>query len=666
MSQEALKKSLTNFGVTEKEADVYIFLAKGGRLKTGEIAKKLKKNKGTVYRILSNLKKKGLVESTLESPSRYTAVPLEKIIDSYIKSRREEVALVEKTKKDLLRDWERISQTRVDIPLDTFGVIEGNKKIYQKIAEMVKKTQNNLSAISTVSDLVKEERLGVFDDISDHPDKSRIKFRFLTELNKQNLKAIKLLKSIFKGELNVKARNPDLGLALFPRMIIRDDEELLFFLSPKKDLNIKEQEVCIQTNSASLVQAFASVFEELWCNSTNIVDKIIEIETGKPTPKTLVIADEELAKEKYNQTIRNAEKEIILMTSAKDLTQLIETKFPFEDLAKRGISIKIMAPITIENMEYAKLLSEYGEVRHVASTYLGTTIVDGKHLFQLKASLSNQDESGNVFSFKNAFYSTDSAYVKKMKNMLEDIWKKAYRPSKVTIHPIMSSPVKVKKCLDIKRDLEELPRRLLSAARAHEGILSGIGGDIIIQPPSYLKMPTLRIVCCHFEHAHSKMGSDLLRIDLWLKTPQGEEFVPIAIITNSIPEVITRSKAQFAGTPAGQNVMQVQPEELKVWNKGKTLFVGWTIPIPLLGAKYNLDPACIIFDAFGDEISSTLSYALPSGYIMGIECDGFQAFTNYIGPSWKYSGPGIKGWVGNILAIIAKPEPIEPNNMHTV
>jgi hypothetical protein len=63
-----------------------------------------------------------------------------------------------------------------------------------------------------------------------------------------------------------------------------------------------------------------------------------------------------------------------------------------------------------------------------------------------------------------------------------------------------------------------------------------------------------------------------------------------------------------------------------------------------------------MFEAFGDEIHSTISYQLPSGYFMGIEFDGFQAFTTYIGPSWKYSGPGIYGTVGDFLLVIAKPE----------
>ena len=41
---------------------------------------------------------------------------------------------------------------------------------------------------------------------------------------------------------------------------------------------------------------------------------------------------------------------------------------------------------------------------------------------------------------------------------------------------------------------------------------------------------------------------------------------------------------------------------------------------------------------------------------MGFEWKGFQAFTTYIGPSWKYSGPGISGLVGNLTVVNIGPK----------
>lgn len=656
MSANIVPITLKNFGLTNKEVETYILLSKKGPTKGTELAKIMKRNKGQIYRILKSLQKKGFVESTLEFPKRFLAVNFEKIIKNYVKAKRDELSRIEDSTKDLLNDWEKINKTGNEYSLEKFVVIEGNKKIYQRIAEMLENTQNTFLGILSVADLGRAEQSGVFESAYESRKKSTTEFRFITDLTEQNLKAAKLLQPKLKIGLDVKARNPDLGLALFPRMVIRDSQEILFFISTKNQNSTKKQDACIFTNSESMVHAFASVFKELWWNSTNIDEKINEIETGRPTTKTLVINDAKVAKEKYNQILFNTEKEIIMITSSSALSEICENIFSLKELAKRNISIKIMAPIRIENVEHAKLLSEFSDVRHIPSTYLGTTIIDGRHLFQFKVSLKNESELGNVFSFKNAFYTSDSAYVEKMKSMLDNIWRRAYKPWKALNQSIGKSNIISRFNLDTKRDLGKLPQNLLLAAQTHGNITGGIGGEIIVEPPSRLNMPTLRILPLRFEHAHSRKGVNLLRIDLWLNSPNGEEFVPVAIVTDAIQKVIERSKTQFAGTPAAENHISVKPQELQVWNKGKSLFAGWTIPIPLLGSKFVLDPACIMFEAFGDEIHSTISYQLPSGYLMGIEWDGFQAFTTYIGPSWKYSGPGIYGSVGNFLLVVAKPE----------
>ena len=195
MSTDTIGTVLKNFGLTNKEIETYILLAKKGPIKGTELARLMKRNKGKIYRILKNLQKKGFVDSTLEYPRRFTSVPFEKTIDQLIKIKQEEATFIEKTKKDWLKDWERVTKARIQQTTEKFAVIGGSKKIYSKIAEMIENTTIKLSAISTVKDLERAEQFGVFDVAYKHPLKTEVKFRFLTEINNQNLKAIKLLKT---------------------------------------------------------------------------------------------------------------------------------------------------------------------------------------------------------------------------------------------------------------------------------------------------------------------------------------------------------------------------------------------------------------------------------------------------------------------------------------
>ena len=145
---------------------------------------------------------------------------------------------------------------------------------------MIKETKNQLCSITTVYELLKAEQMGVFDSVFDNSLDSKIHFRFLTDISNQNVEMIKtLMERIPSTGVSVKARNPELGLRLSPRMFIRDNKEIIFSITPKTNSNSKRQDdVFLWTNCQSLIQSFSSVFEELWRNATDIENKISQIE----------------------------------------------------------------------------------------------------------------------------------------------------------------------------------------------------------------------------------------------------------------------------------------------------------------------------------------------------------------------------------------------------
>ena len=227
MGEETVEKILKDIGLTEKEAEVYIFLAKLGALKSREVAKQIKKDKAQVLRILKSLESKGLAESTLETPKRFTAIPFEKVLDALVKAKRDEATIIEGAKKDLLLYWKTIGKTRPEAPLEKFVVIEGTNKINSRISQMITETKNQLSIVSTVPGLLRADQMGLFDMISSHPLRSKIQLRFLTELFGQNQKALKaLFEKAAKASINFRGKNPDL----------KSDSFTLFFPSGYKSV----------------------------------------------------------------------------------------------------------------------------------------------------------------------------------------------------------------------------------------------------------------------------------------------------------------------------------------------------------------------------------------------------------------------------------------------
>ena len=407
-----------SFELTRMDAKTYILLAKKGPQKAMDIGKALKMSKPQLYRSLKNLESIGIVSATLEHPAKFSALPFEKALDllakAKLKKALEEAQRIQENKDELLANWQSLSIGDFSDASAKFMVIEGRNNIYAKIQHMIADTKNQISTMTTVPSLIRADQFGLFDVGFKHSLRSKIKFRFLTEMAEQNVPAIKnLLKGIMHARINFEGRNPDLGLKLFPRMVIRDRDEILFFIKSRTDLSSTEQDdVCLWTNCKDLVQAFTEVFEDYWRNATDLRQTISEIETGKAPQKTFYIDVAETAKKTYDRIMLSAKEEIMIVTSSIGLITSWKTLPSLREWAERGVSIKIMAPITSDNVEAARQLSKHCEVRHVPLTYMETTIVDGQHLFQFKTPSEKQQEAPH---FESAFYTSDPDFVEKTK-----------------------------------------------------------------------------------------------------------------------------------------------------------------------------------------------------------------------------------------------------------
>jgi sugar-specific transcriptional regulator TrmB len=672
LSYDSIKKVLTDFGLTEKEVEIYIFLAKHGALRGGEISKRTNTHRGLIYRLLSSLQTKGLVESTLESPTRFQIVPFETVLDQSIKTKREEAALIETTKKELLGYWKSIRQPGFELVSERFSVIKGTHKIYSKIEQMIKETKNQLLAILTVPSLVRADQSGLLDFASGRFSKSKFQLRFLTHLSEQELKLMKsLIKRKTNAEANFVGRVPDLGQRPFPRMFIRDEEEILFFLKSKADKSATEQDdICLWTNSKEIVKAFSAVFEEHWHNATEISKKIVEIEKGITSPEMSIIKNSEEAQQKYLSKLDSAREEIFLLTSSEGLIELSKTLPSLKENKENGISVRVLAPITGENLKDALSLLKCCEVRHITTSYLNTTIVDNQHLFQFKNPPPDSKKIDATLSFENTFYTNDLEYVEKTRTMLNKIWKDSPVPTTATIDSLeesssMPSPMAASSEKENFRMMKKVSTynicdappvtvdsildKIIHAEKfevnnPYTGITRGYGysGQAVIHPPNFLSIPDMMIHAIHHDKQSSYGNEDYMVVYLWLNTPKGFLYVPSAIL-GDVQEGQAGLKALFEGTPAGQNVTIVKKDEIRVQMQGNTLFAGWTIPIPLLSSKYVLPPSAILLEAYGDLKPKSYAIGLPSGFKVAVEQNVMEAFVTFYHSSSKYSGPGTEG-----------------------
>src|SRR4030042_3753227 len=155
LSQEKVLKTLESLGRAQLDARVYVFLAKRGPQKAKDIAKSLKMPKQTLYFIIKHLQKRGIITSTLEHPARFNAVPFEKVLDLFIKSKMEEAHRIQQSRDELLSDWQSITIAETDETSAKFTVIEGRGTVYSKIQQMIQETEKQLSFVTTVPSLAR-------------------------------------------------------------------------------------------------------------------------------------------------------------------------------------------------------------------------------------------------------------------------------------------------------------------------------------------------------------------------------------------------------------------------------------------------------------------------------------------------------------------------------
>jgi len=116
--------------------------------------------------------------------------------------------------------------------------------------------------------------------------------------------------------------------------------------------------------------------------------------------------------------LKNAEKSVVLATTAEGLTRKVEALMPaFEKAKKRGVSIRVAAPITADNYKIAKELSKFAEVRSMNKAHGRFAIVDGQQLMFMLL-----DDKTTHPNYDVAVWLASDFFAKSLNQMFETAW----------------------------------------------------------------------------------------------------------------------------------------------------------------------------------------------------------------------------------------------------
>jgi sugar-specific transcriptional regulator TrmB len=105
LSLERVFKALVDLGLSETDAQVYIYLATKGPKKAKNIVIYNEVSKRQIYRSLKHLHKKKIIMINSEYPAEFAALPFDKVLDMLIEMKKEKAQAIKKRRQKILSSW---------------------------------------------------------------------------------------------------------------------------------------------------------------------------------------------------------------------------------------------------------------------------------------------------------------------------------------------------------------------------------------------------------------------------------------------------------------------------------------------------------------------------------------------------------------------------------
>jgi CBS domain-containing protein len=252
-----------------------------------------------------------------------------------------------------------------------------------------------------------------------------IQLQVITDISPENYKTVERIdRSVTEDKLTMKLRHVGMTSKFFPRFLIKDEEEAILYApfgNEASVLNLEDEGLWI--NDKMFISVLKAFFVQMWQSGIEASRRIEELKSGIPIGETLVIKDADEAWSKVKKVLDAAKKDIIVITSSQGINSLAEED-PLMEYFKKGLKVRVMASIDLDNLEPAQKLATRYEIKHVPISYLTMMLVDNQHLFMFKMPPLNDFGSEVPFYLTDTFYSTDPSQIERVSEMLSDIWKR--------------------------------------------------------------------------------------------------------------------------------------------------------------------------------------------------------------------------------------------------
>lgn len=249
---DSLLSSLLEFGLTQNQARVYLFLSKNSQKSAPEISKSLKIPRTETYHLLNGLQSKGITIATFGKPTKFQAVPFDKSISILVDNERARIDELEKQTLYMISQWNMIPDTDGEEALmkeNRFQIVQGKVSIVGKLNQLINSAKNDVLLLGSEKDFMKFYHTDFIESLKDVNTNLKI---LMSSTNKAPFIVDELPSKC------IKRFDDSLGENLW--FLIKDCEEIFFFIKNNENAEM----LAVWTDSKTMLNSMKLLFNMIW------------------------------------------------------------------------------------------------------------------------------------------------------------------------------------------------------------------------------------------------------------------------------------------------------------------------------------------------------------------------------------------------------------------
>ena len=266
-----LLELLSEHGVPEKGARVYLAACRGGAMTASELARVSAVNRVEAYRFIKQLSSEGLLRATASRPQRFEALPPDDLVDRWIRRASDRLRRLERDRDRILAEWEQGRDELDEHDPRKFAVLEGMESIRRFLLKRIGAAEREILVVASDRALARFVDLGL-DRAFREASGRGVKVRIVTEVLPQNLVEAKH----FAGFSELRHSSHPVA----NRAVVVDRLGSLVYVSSEDGLGRSGvEQVALWSSAPMFLRLARDYHRRLWTPATRAETRFVELET---------------------------------------------------------------------------------------------------------------------------------------------------------------------------------------------------------------------------------------------------------------------------------------------------------------------------------------------------------------------------------------------------